>query len=143
MKAYGVVHWMRSRSAALVSCALIAMSLSGCAGLGAPATPEEQVMQRAQARWSAMIKGDFPTAYGYFTPSYRGLFSLDRFKAGLGRGGWKTAEARRAACQVDKCTVTLKIELDLPLGRQGGTIPSYIEETWVLEGQQWWLYQSL
>lgn len=141
-----IVKWMRSRALSLNCGAalLIAVTAMGCANFGAPATPEELVMARAQQRWNHLIKGDYKEAYGLFSPSYRGLQSFDRYRASLGAGGWKTAEAKRAVCEPEKCVVTLKIELELPMGKQfGGIIPTYLDETWVLEKQQWWLHQSL
>ena len=129
---------------AAVAVAAIGSIGAGCASLGKPATPEELVMTRAQQRWTHLINGRYREAYELFSPSYRGLQSFERYRASLGVGGWKTAEAKRAVCDADKCVVTLKIELELPLGKQfGGIIPSYLDETWVLEGQQWWLHQKL
>ena len=37
----------------------------------APKTPEQIVVERAEARWQHLIKQDFAGAYAYLTPAYR------------------------------------------------------------------------
>ena len=49
-----------------------ALALAGCAALQ-PKTPEEIVTQRVEARWDALIKGDFPAAWAYTQPAYRAI----------------------------------------------------------------------
>ena len=43
---------------------LAVMLLSACATT--PASPGDIVKERAQARWDALLNGDFATAYSYF-----------------------------------------------------------------------------
>jgi hypothetical protein len=73
--------------------ATVGLAMSGCAGLGKPATPEQQVKARAQQRADALVKRDLNRAYEFTRLSRcgfcRDLPGLDRQGpgAGVGAGG--------------------------------------------------------
>lgn len=130
----------RAALAAVVASTLLA----GCANLTGPASPEVAVKERAQQRWQALIGNDFAKAYTFTAPSYRALVSAENYRKTFGPGGWVSAEAVSVNCDTEKCTVKLKIEVQPPSGmRFGGTIGGYVEETWILEDRQWWLFQKI
>ena len=53
---------------------IIAMLLTACAS-NPQQTPEQQVAQRAEARWKHLIAKDYQQAWEYLMPSYRNLVS--------------------------------------------------------------------
>ena len=50
----------------------LAEVLAGCAALQ-PQTPEQIVEQRVEARWNALMKGDFEQAWTFTQPGFRAL----------------------------------------------------------------------
>ncbi|MEJ2534633.1 MAG: hypothetical protein P8008_04015 [Gammaproteobacteria bacterium] len=64
------------RLAAAAAVALV--TLSACAGLGK--SPEAAVLERAQARWDAVIAGNLSEAYEYLSPGYRSAVSLNAWQ---------------------------------------------------------------
>ncbi len=67
----------RLRSVGMIAAAC-ALFLSGCATLGG-GTPEDQVRERAQARWTAIVTGKWDKAYSYATPGYRQAVNVGGF----------------------------------------------------------------
>lgn len=118
--------------------------LSACAV--APATPEEAVRARAQARWQAMLAGDLQQAYQFLSPASRAVMSFENFRARFGAmAAWKSAEVFKVRCeQADHCTATIKVTYRPLLPRGSiGTIETSVDEVWLLESGQWWLPQKL
>src|SRR6218665_1522315 len=80
------------------------VALTGCAA-PPPASPEQAVEQRANARWKALLAGDIKQAYGFTTPSYRAVTSLERYSADLGGvATWIGGQGGRVECAAEKCT---------------------------------------
>jgi len=121
---------------------LAAAFLAGCAAI-APAKPEDVVRQRAQARWNALMEGDWAQAYRYMSPSYRALVEQKRYANQFGGGAaWLAAEPVKVACAEDRCTVEMKVTIRPLLGaRAGDPATTYFDETWIREEGQWWMYQ--
>lgn len=135
----------KSHRAARAATLLAAVWLAGCAAL-APQTPEDIVLARANARWAALLKADFTTAYGYLAPGVRALVTEKSFAARYGgQSRWSSAEATRVTCPTDsKCVASIKIATKVFMPHfKGDTVPTYFDETWVLQDGQWWLYANL
>jgi hypothetical protein len=123
----------------------ILVSLAGCAALG-PRTPEEQVKARAQERRDALVKGDMERAYQYFTPGYRAIVSVDRYRNSIGNASQTVAATVESVeCEsLEKCIAKVKVEMKpLVVPRFTGTITTYSDETWLFEAGQWWLFQKV
>ena len=107
--------------------------------------PEDVVRQRAQARWDALIAGEWPKAYRYMAPSYRALVEEKRYVNQFGGGvGWVSANVVNVFCEPERCTVTMRVSYRVALaGRSAPPAETYFEETWVREDSQWWMYQAL
>lgn len=121
-----------------------ALAVSACASIATSSSPEEQVRQRAQARWDAQIAGDWKTAYSLTTPSYRALRNLDFYRASVGgAASWKAVEVVRVSCNEDgqACSARIKLDYDAVV-RPGQALPSstYFNENWVLEEGQWYFH---
>jgi hypothetical protein len=112
---------------------VLAVVMGGCAVT--PSTPEEAVKQRAQARWDAMVKGDFNAAYGYLSPGSRSVITASDFASSLRAGFWKSAMVDKVECgSAQSCEVSATIEYEY-LGRRTKTP---LRETWIREGSEWW-----
>ena len=127
----------------LAAC-IAAACIAGCAGLS-PAKPEDAVRQRATARWQALIGGNVEQAYGLLAHSYRAVTPLSRYKGSFGGAvTWVSADVFKVDCEPEKCTARVRIDFQHPLAAKvGGVLSTHIDEIWLLEGNQWWLFQKL
>ena len=108
--------------------------LVGCAGV-APRSDEAVVKQRAQARWEALVKGDFNAAYGYFSPGSRSVMSATDYALSLRRGFWKSAVIEKVECgSAQICEVSATIEYEL----KGLRTKTPLRESWIRDGSEWW-----
>ncbi len=113
---------------------VFAAVLVGCAGV-APRSDEAVVKQRAQARWDALVKGDFNAAYGYFSPGSRSVMSAMDYALSLRRGFWKSAVIEKVECgSAQSCEVSATIEYEL----KGLRTKTPLRESWIRDGSEWW-----
>ena len=120
-----------------------ALALAGCAALQ-PKTPEEIVTQRVEARWDALIKGDFPKAWTYTQPAYRAIVKQADYAKTFGAGGqWRGVQVHQVSCEAERCTVRIRLttRVTLPPFR-GQELTGALDETWVREDGNWWYYQN-
>ena len=124
--------------------ALAAAAMAGCATLGG-STPEQIVAQRSANYWKARAASDYVKAYAFSTPAYRKVNSAEKFRQQFGAGAAiHGGEAVKVNCEAEKCTARVKISATSALpGLNLGTIPTYLDETWLLEDGQWWRYADL
>lgn len=133
----------RARLAGLCA-ALCAAALAGCATT--PATLEDVVRERAQARWDALLKGDLQRAYGYISPGGRAVVPFDTYRGRIGAAvSWKSAQVTSVVCEtLEKCSVSVNVTYVPAIRRSGiGTIVRSLDETWVLDAGQWWFVYRL
>lgn len=125
-----------------LACAVLA--INGCAFL-APSTPEQIVQKRAVDYWNARMAGQLDKAYVLSTPSYRKLRTKTQFNRQFGAGAsFESAEVNKVECEPDKCNVQMKLGVKPAiLGVNLGTVPIFVNETWVLEEGNWWRYQDV
>ena len=134
--------WRRIAALAPLCASLV---LAACASMGS-SKPEDLVRQRASERWQALVAGDFTKAYTYSTPGYRAVVNAEMFR---GRHGaavkWVGSEVASVKCpETMRCLVNIRLEVQPLLGgRFGDKIDTHIDETWLLEGGQWWVFQSI
>ena len=120
-----------------------ALALAGCAAQQ-PKTPEEIVTQRVEARWDALIKGDFPAAWAYTQPAYRAIVKQADYAKTFGAGGqWRGVQVHQVSCEAERCTVRIRLttRVTLPPFR-GQELTGALDETWVREDGNWWYYQN-
>ena len=127
--------------AALLATALLA----GCATMAG--APEDVVKKRAAQQWTARLANDFDTSYTFAPPSFRALTSLETYKKGFGKDvKLESAEVAQVKCETeDKCVAQVKVKAQpmLLLNRRGvPPIVTYIDETWIREDGQWWLFPT-
>jgi hypothetical protein len=123
-----------------------------CAGtlLGACASlqtkPEDAVTQRANARWQALLKGDMAKAYTYSTPGFRAVVDIEGFKGRTGIAGrWLGAQVTSVSCDTpERCKAVIKLEFSTLIpGFSKDRMSTHIDETWLLEDGQWWIFQKV
>ena len=125
--------------------ALVSLTLSACATLGST-SPQDQVIQRANQRWQALIDADFTRAYNFNSPGYRAVVNPQTHRASVGSAvAWVGAEAIKVECpDVNKCLATVRIDFKpLMSGRYNEKMSTHIDETWLFEDGQWWYFQPL
>lgn len=116
----------------------------------APAVPATEAIQtrravltqRVAAKWDALIRKDFSTAYSFTSPGYRKLFSLDTFKSSFGhKVTWRRVEVVDVDFKGDDAaTVGINIHVVYypPQAERAIDMQSYVHESWVLVDGQWW-----
>ena len=114
-------------------------------GLTKDSPPEEKqavVKERAAARWAALIKGDFDTAYSYLSPASKQAVSVEAFASRRGATRWTAATVESVACEAEACKVQIKLTYDYPIqGKTMRGIQTPLTETWVLDkGTAWMVF---
>jgi len=136
----------RLRAAAAL---LATVLLSACASLpgAGGGTPEEQVAQRAEQRWAALIKRDFAAAYAYNQPAFRDAVPLETYQKGFGAAAqWKSSKVNKVTCQPERCIVNTRLTVTnlIPIfAKRIPEITSDTEEVWIRDEGQWWFYTPM
>ena len=133
--------WLRSAAVGI----FVAV-VAGCASTGGGSRPAEQVvLERAQARWNALVDRDFAAAYTYLTSGYRAVVPLAAYRRqATGPAQWESAKAHSAKCEAARCIVSVEVTFRLGLpGHADRVQSSFVDETWVLEEGQWFKYEAL
>jgi len=136
-----IAHMFR-RSRTLVLALLSASLLAACASTGSGGG---SVVSRAEARWDAIIAGDYNTAYQYYTPGYRSSHTPGDFEVTMRLRKVHIREARYLDqdCDETVCTVSFetKYHVASPVpGLDAWTSTTKIEEKWVKTQGKWWYF---
>jgi len=115
--------------------------LAGCASFAALApAPEQLVAERAEARWRALIAGDWEKAYGYSTPAFRSAIPLSGYmnmvRSAVTR---KEVAVRGVTCADGMCEATVKLFFQAPMSK-GVTLDTEVRERWIEEDGIWYIY---
>ena len=136
---------MRSRVVVGVLCIWL---VAGCSpsGPGDQASIEQQVTERAEGRWQALVEGDFRQAYEFESPAYRSLTPYERFRAQFGDAAvWHGAEVTKVTVGEAGDVADLVLSLDYTAitpsgesykGRRG------IKEKWLMSSGDWWIVRE-
>jgi hypothetical protein len=121
---------------------LAVMLLSACATTST-ASPENIVKERAQARWDALLDGDFATAYSYYSPGYRSAMTVVDFEIGIRmrKVQYRTAEYQGHSCEKNVCTVRFKVgyQVATPVPGLGDwESDGMVSEQWIKSNSEWW-----
>ena len=126
------------------SAVLTAVMLASCASW--QPSPQDQVRQRATQHWQALLAGQYDRAYEFNTPAFRKLRSLDFYRTNRSAVPvkWISAEVLRVECETQRCVTRIKLTSrpNMP-GFNKMTLETGIDEIWILEGGQWWLFEKL
>ena len=108
-----------------------------------PVSDDPVVVERAKARWEAVLARDAETAYTYYSPGYRSTTSVVdyMFKERSRRVKWVSAEYVSHNCTENACKITFKtgfkVNKALP-GMDEYTGYDDFEESWVRTQDEWW-----
>lgn len=137
---------IRRRSLSLGLVAMVAALAAGCATVGGGTAAENVVQERAQARWDALIRRDWNTAYGFIVPAYRSVVPIQRYgNQFTGPIQWETAKATGASCEEKRCTVKVEVTFRMLLpGHMDRVSTTFVDEVWVLESDgQWYKFETV
>ena len=135
---------LHTRRFTLMSLVIAGALLSACASF--QTKPEDAVTQRANERWQALIKGDMAKAYTYSTPGFRAVVDLEGFRGRTGIAGrWYDAQVVNVTCDTaDRCKASIKLVFGTLIpGFSKDRMTTHIDETWLLEDGQWWMFQKV
>ena len=114
--------------------------LSACASTSGD---KQDIGERAQARWDALLSGDFQSAYSYLTPGTRSGISVIDYQRGilLQRVHWTGAEYLQSDCLETTCKVSISLGYKI-----AGALPGVrvyegnktTTEDWIKTDGQWW-----
>lgn len=137
---------VKSAIARFIVFLMTAMLLSACVTLTPSNTEQWRTSQtkvlkaRAQARWEALIKGDLKTAYGYSSPQYRAVVTLQHYRGRIGSiVQWKLArvkDVRYDGPTVASVLVEVTYDYEMPTGDVKST--RLVREKWVYLDGNWW-----
>ena len=117
--------------------------MAGCASTSSLGARDKQIQERAQARWDALLAGDYATAYSYASPGYRSATSAVDFEIAfrLRRVQYTSADYKEHSCEEAVCKVRMEIGhkvirpvAGLPEWKSAGVI----EERWIKTDGEWW-----
>jgi hypothetical protein len=124
-------------------------ALSGCATL----QPEDSekwresqrpvLIERAEARWNALIKGDIEKAYTFTTPDYRAVVSAQQYRGKYGRvADWRVARVVNVSYDVPTvAAVSVEVTYRVGIPGAGGELietQKSISEKWIYKDREWW-----
>lgn len=129
-----------SRCAGVFGGFLLWLVLSTTSMAGAEEGTDE-LRARVEARWVALVAGDFDQAYGFETPAYRKIYTAQQFRSRFGRDlRWKQGRVVDIALKrPEVATVEVEIEYSISLSERGMMEDRVVDtETWLRVDGQWW-----
>lgn len=102
---------------------------------------ERQLAARVQARWDAMIAGDYEKAYAFETPAYRSVFSIQQYRARFGDAvTWKSARVLSSEYdQSHMASVSVAVEYEAVVSLAGNLRSVRVmPEKWLYSDGAWW-----
>jgi hypothetical protein len=127
--------------------ALLGLMLSGCAtfqsgGVAAESPPDvkqKAVIERAKARWQAVMATNVAAAYEFLSPGSKAAASIAVYGGKSRFKDFRSVDVLSAECEAETCKVRVNLILDHRLMKG---IPFELEENWVLEtGQYWYVWR--
>ena len=124
---------------------VVLLLLGFLAGCTTTSQPEDILAERVQARWDALLSGEYEEAYAYFSPGYRSTTSVIDFAVEfrMRRIRWISAEYVEKSCEEKICTVKVRVEYKVAKPVPGVPVWhsfSTDEEKWVNIDGQWWYF---
>jgi hypothetical protein len=123
-----------------VAAVAAAFALAACAT--APRQPESPG-ERAQARWDALLSGDYAGAYAYLTPGTRSSITEIEYTVAfkMRRVHYDSARFMGEECDENTCTVRMDMGYTLAGALRG--VPEFkgkavVKEKWVRVDGKWW-----
>ena len=130
----------------------IVIALAGCAG--SPRIAEDsqaRLLERAEARWLALVERDWGTAYEYTSPAYREIFSKNMYERKFSyMVEWELTsvdfvhyDARAAVASVAIGVMSRPVKQTSAASVAIGAVPTRLIEQWILVDDEWWYSANL
>ncbi len=131
---------MRSLTGVIIA---IVLAWSSTVSAAQPARDtDDLVLERAAARWDALLAGDLEQAYGYTSPSFRSAVSIQTYRARFGGSvRWLSSRPQSVTCGEERCDVVMLVTYRVP--RLGVESERAIKETWLRADGDWWIHQAV
>lgn len=107
-------------------------------------TATQNIEERAQMRWDALVAGQIETAYEFANPGFRSAIPLEHYIQRQTHIGarWIAAQVERVDCSATRCEVSVNVTYQLPDPGMAIDFERQFEEIWILTDEQWWIYLS-
>lgn len=137
------VGWRELAIVAAVVAAAGCGSMGGGVSSDAPVAEKERVVrERANARWQALIRRDYASAYGFLSPASRSSISQPAYKARFEPAEYRAATVEKVDCASEVCKVKVQLTFDLPAAKGRGLVVS-LDEDWIIDqGQAWFVFRG-
>lgn len=126
--------------------AFLALTLAACASIGgvtessSPDAKRAAVIERADGRGNALVRGDLDGAYEFLSDGSKAVISRDNFKRRMSLVPFTAYRIDSADCDAKTCTVKSKLTYNHRLIK-GVTTP--LNETWVIEnGKPYYVFPA-
>lgn len=129
-----------SRRAGVFGGFLLWLALSITSMAGAAANMDD-LRERVEARWAALVAGDFDRVYEFETPAYRKIYTAQQFRANFGQGlRWKRIKVVQIDLnQPEVAKVAVEVEYGFYVAGRGMMDDKVVDtETWLRLDGQWW-----
>lgn len=125
----------------LAAAAVLIASLAACAST--PRSQDDIVVERAQARWDAVIAGDLETAYTFYSPGFRATTSLIDYGVSMKtrKVRWTSATYKSHECDENRCLVNFDVGFMIGTPVPGLSVyegSQAVEDRWIRTDGQWW-----
>ena len=121
----------------------LCLLLAACATTSQPRDNKALVQGRAQERLDLMLAGQYLKAYDYLSPGYRSSVSPEQYIINMGTRSvtWSRAQVEEISCEVENCSVSIKIDYSVNVGMRGIKGFEHFQlasETWIYTASEWW-----
>jgi hypothetical protein len=104
---------------------------------------DKELAGRVEARWRALIDGNFTAAYDYTLPSYRQTHTAQQYRSRFGNAvRWRVATVQGIRYDnpiVAHVRLSLETEHVPSWGGQAERLVTRLYETWLYRDGEWWL----
>lgn len=123
---------------------LAALLTYGCNAPESALPPEQQVTEKAEERWQAMIDRDLERAYSFLSPAYRQAVPLDMYRGRIGSAvDWQDAKVESVDCRDEMCKVAVRVDYLHKSSMNRYDVSTLLEEKWILADNKWWYFMKL
>ncbi|MFT7288567.1 MAG: hypothetical protein ACI87W_002689 [Halieaceae bacterium] len=133
--------------------AVVAMTLLCACASNSRLDDSEQVklLERATARWEALVAKDWGAAYGYTSPAYKAVFSAALYERKFSYMlDWELTAVEFLNYDVDAAVASVAVRVMSKPTKQTsaasvaiGAVPTRFVEQWVLSDGDWWYSANL
>ena len=104
-------------------------------------SPQALVKARVEARWQAMVAGEYDKAYEFLSPGFRSRVSPEEFRGRFeGRTEWTGVDIQGVDCEEEICVASVLARFRFlgapPFPPYDGEAAE--KENWIISDGEWW-----